>query len=129
MEWNWILAIFVVPIAYLCICRILNVKANYYLSVIDKMDDRKIKFYTINKFAKYILISFLLFEDKVAKRVLILSILGEINAIFMCVSAVISYFIVFKYIPIIFYVTGLIIIACIPVNFYDKRVWGKKNKG
>lgn len=126
MEWNWILAIFVIPIVYLCICRVLNAKANHYLSVIDKIENRKIKFYTIKKFVKYILISFLLFEDKVAKRVLVLSILSAINAILMCVSAVISYFIVFKYIPIIFYVIGLIIIACIPVNFYDKRVWGKK---
>ena len=81
--------------------------------------------------AGYLLISILLEEDKVEKKVIIMSILALINAICMFATALVSYYVNIRFVPAIFWFTGLVSMLFIPVNFNDRTVWdiwGRKKK-
>lgn len=133
MSWEWIVVIVMVPIVYLAICRFLNSRANYYQIATEKTDWRKRKYYKLKPIIGYLLISILLEEDKVEKKVIIMSILALINAICMFATALVSYYVNIRFVPAIFWFTGLVILVFTGAfaNYNDRTVWdiwGRKKK-
>ena len=117
--------IIVLPLIFMCLGRVLNSKANYYLIVkINRGEKNKVKFYSFGKI-RYLLVSVFCYEREVAKTVLIYSLIITINTIFMAVTALISYYFELTYLSMVFQLLGaiILILLLIKANFNDRTVW------
>ena len=132
----------VAPILFYIFCRAFNAQGNHYLTVKEKSRENDLyktgrtKFYKMGKF-RFVLVSVSCYEEYVARRVIVMSIICLANTFLALITALIAYLTDLQFLVYIFCATS-IIFAIVAMSFagldytlrYDncRSEQNKKNK-